>query len=68
MSSYVAENMPDTKIIFAYDNYKNEGYWAAGGEGSVPQTAILDRNGVIVYENAGALSYNQLVSLIESAK
>lgn len=63
--SYVQQNFPETDIIFAYDTPYSEAYNAAGGVGYVPQTAILDENGVIIYSNYGILTYNQLVSIIE---
>ena len=68
MPSYVAPNFPDTSIIFAYDNSSNSGYYAAGGYGYVPQTAIIDKTGVIIYTGAGALSYEFLVNIIEENK
>ena len=62
--NYVNTNFPDTKIIFAYDGERNEVYTAAGGDGYVPYTAILDRNGVIIYSDSGMLTYKQLTSII----
>ena len=66
--SYVNTYFPETDIIFAYDTEGNDAYYAAGGIGYVPHTAILDKNGVIVYTDSGALSESQLIALIESAK
>lgn len=66
MPSYVADNFPDTKIIFAYDNAYSDAYFAAGGVGYVPQTAIIDRNGVILYSDSGALTRSWLASFIEN--
>lgn len=63
--AYVAENFPETKIIFAYDSYYGDAYYAAGGDGYVPFTAILDQNGVIVYSDSGILTHEQLRSIIE---
>ena len=64
--SYVEQNFPGTDIIFAYDTDKNDAYFAAGGDGYVPYTVIIDENGVIRYSDSGALSKSALVSLIES--
>lgn len=61
---YVAENFPDTKIIFAYDTIYSDAYTAAGGDGYIPFTAILDQNGVIVYSDSGMLSYDQLDKML----
>ena len=68
MPSYVADNFPDTKIIFAYDNAYSDAYIAAGGVGYVPQTAIVDRNGIIIYSDSGMLSKSYLESIINSNK
>jgi thiol-disulfide isomerase/thioredoxin len=65
MPSYVSQNFPDTKIIFAYDTSNSDGYYAAGGDGFVPQTAIIDRNGVIRYSDSGRLDEESLVTIIE---
>ena len=67
-TNYVAENFPDTKIIFAYDTVYSDAYTAAGGDGYIPFTAILDKNGVIVYSDSGMLSYERLVGIIEQIK
>lgn len=68
MPSYVETNFPDTRIIFAYDTPYSDAYIAAGGEIYVPQTAIIDRNGVILYSDAGGLSESWLKSFIENNK
>ena len=68
MPSYVEENFPGTRIIFAYDTPYSDAYIAAGGTRYVPQTAIIDRNGVILYSDAGGLSHSWLVEFIESNK
>ncbi len=62
--AYVQQNFPETDIIFAYDTVHGDAYYAAGGEKYVPQTAILDQNGVIVYSDSGALTYEWLVNMI----
>ena len=64
--AYVEQNFANSKIIFAYDNTSYEAFMAAGGGEYIPRTAIVDRNGVIVYSNYGVLSYEQLVKIIES--
>lgn len=66
--SYVETNFPDSKIVFAYDTYYGDAYYAAGGSGYIPQTAIIDKNGVIIYSNYGILSYETAVAIIEGAK
>ena len=68
MPNYVSTYHPNTSIVFAYDKSNNAGYFAAGGYGYVPQTAIIDKDGVIIYTGAGALSYEFLVEIIEANK
>ena len=63
--AYIEENFPSSKIIFAYDSYYGDAFFAAGGTKYVPRTAILDQNGVIVYAQDGMMTYEQLVSIIE---
>ena len=66
--SYVETNFPDSKIIFAYDTPYGDAYYAAGGNGYIPQTVIMDQNGVIIYSDSGVLSHSTLVSIIENTK
>ena len=66
--SYVETEFPETDIIFAYDTNSHDAFLAAGGTKYVPQTVILDRNGVIVYSDSGILSYAKLATIIESNK
>ena len=68
MPEYVSDNFPKTKIIFAYDTKSSDGYLAAGGSGYVPQTAIVNKEGVIIYSDSGALSHTRLVKFIEDNK
>ena len=65
---YVATNFPETDIIFAYDTNYSDAYIAVGGNGYVPYTAIIDKDGVIVYTDSGILSHSQLVAFIEANK
>ncbi|MBO7197007.1 MAG: redoxin family protein [Clostridia bacterium] len=65
--AYVDQNFPETDIVFAYDTVYSDAYNAAGGNGFVPYTAIIDQSGVIIYSDSGMLSYSTLVYLIESA-
>ena len=63
--AYVQQNFPKTDIVFAYDTSHNDAYKAAGGDGYVPYTAIMDQNGVIIYTDSGILSYERLTGIIE---
>ncbi len=64
-AGYVESNFPKTDIIFGYDTESSDVYRAAGGVGYVPQTAIIDKHGVIIYSDSGILSHEQLVKIIE---
>ena len=63
--SYVQTNFPDTDIIFAYDTARNDAFLAAGGINSIPQTVIIDQNGVIICVHTGMMSYTSLAQIIE---
>ncbi len=65
--AYIQTNLPDSSIIFAYDSVYGDAFNAAGGTKYVPRTAILDRNGVIIYAQDGLMTYEQLKSIIERA-
>ena len=64
---YAEENFPDTEMTFVKD--ANRGglnyYQVLGGDGSYPRTLILDRDGVIVFEQYGTMSYDKLVEEIK---
>ena len=63
--SYIQTNLPQSDIIFAYDTYSYDAFLAAGGVESIPQTVVIDRDGIIFYSGAGMLSYEILVEIIE---
>lgn len=63
--SYVQQNFPETDIVFAYDTSHSDAYRAAGGNGYVPYTAIMDQNGVIVYSDSGILTYERLTGILD---
>lgn len=65
--AYINQNFADSKIVFAYDNAREEYYYSLGGTGSYPRTLVLDKDGVIIYSKAGAIDYATLSSLVESA-
>ena len=64
-SSYIQTNLPQSDIIFAYDTDSYDAFLAAGGVESIPQTVVMDQNGIILYSGAGMLSYEILVEMIE---
>ena len=65
-NAYVQTNFPDTDIIFAYDTVNSDAFFAAGGINSIPQTVIIDQNGVIIYVHTGMMSYASLAEIINS--
>ena len=71
-SSYITENFPGSKMLFAYDIPLNENidlyYDLLGGRSMYPATLILDENGIIMYTLEGQQEYSTLVSLIEEIK
>ena len=62
---YVETNFPETNIIFAYDSYYGDAFFAAGGTKYVPMTAVLDQRGVIVYSDSGLMTYEELTGIID---
>ncbi len=70
-STYITENFPDSKMIFASDEMMGqyEKYFhLLGGNGGYPFTVILDENGVIKYKRTGAFTKEALLSEINNAK
>ena len=69
---YVNEKFAGSKIIFAKDvamtNTVDKYFSLYGGKNEYPYTLVLDAEGVITYADSGALSYDDLVLLIGSAK
>ena len=63
--AYVETNFPDASIIFAYDSYYGDAFFAAGGTRYVPMTAVLDQRGVIVYSDSGLMTYEELTGIID---
>ncbi len=68
--AFIAENYPDSAILFAMDkgNDPFAYYSALGGSGSIPYTVILDARGVICQTFTGAIDHETLVSAIEACQ
>ena len=67
---YLAENYPDTKLIFAWETTNVDGisgpyYIQLGGLGSYPYTVVLDENGVIVKIFFSSVHYEDLKAVVE---
>ncbi len=66
--AYIAENYPDSQIVFARDYNASAGYYAAlGGADTWPMTVVLDENGVILASTVQSFhSYEELHSYLSS--
>lgn len=69
---YIAENFPESKILFAYDepltNATDVYFDLVGGTSYYPRTLVLDERGVICFAQDGKVSHQQLVDTIEQIK
>ena len=66
---YIAENHPDSRIIFALDaaeDSSDDYYTRLGGMGSYPYTVILDENGTILYVDHSNISFSDLNAIVET--
>lgn len=63
---YLNNRFPGTNIIAAMDTQSNNYYLALGGNGYIPMTVVLDNDGVIVFRKVGAMTYEELVKVIEN--
>lgn len=71
--SYIAENYPDSEIIFAQDSREDGASMddlatMLGGGSSYPHTVIVNAEGEITYLESGSLTYERLTALIDEAK
>ena len=71
--SHIAENYPDSAIIFAQDSAlsgagTDDVITMMGGGMQYPYTVIVNAEGVITYLGAGSMTYEQLAALVAEAK
>ena len=71
--SYIAENYPDSAIIFAQDSAlsgagTDDVITMMGGGMQYPYTVIVNTEGEITYLGAGSMTYEQLAALVAEAK
>lgn len=71
--SYIAENYPDSAIIFAQDSAlsgagTDDVITMMGGGVQYPYTVIVNAEGEITYLGAGSMTYEQLAALVAEAK
>lgn len=71
--SHIAENYPDSAIIFAQDSAlsgagTDDVITMMGGGMQYPYTVIVNTEGVITYLGAGSMTYEQLAALVAEAK
>ena len=68
---YIAENYPDSKIIFAKDyptdavGFYGGYYTSLGGRDTYPYIVVLDENGIIVDKIVSALEYEDLKEIVD---
>ena len=68
--AYLAENFPDSKIVFSWEDsegYVGDYYLQLGGGAGYPYTVILDANGIITFKQLGMMSLEQLTAEVEAA-
>ena len=69
--AYIAENYPNSQIIFACDialddmGLYGEYYTALGGRDAYPYTVIIDEDGIIVASFVSSVEYEELKQVIE---
>ena len=68
---YIAENYPDSKLIFAWETENVDGisgpyYLQLGGMGTYPYTIILDENGVILKIFYSSVHYEDLKTVVDA--
>ena len=66
--AYIAENYPDSKLLFAWEQgaeMDGEYYLKLGGLGAYPYTVILDENGVIVQQFFSSVHYEDLKAVVD---
>ena len=69
-ADWIAENYPDTSILFAQDagDGGNGAYYTAlGGEGDFPMTIVVDKEGVITFACRGSITHEELTAAVEEA-
>ena len=71
--SHIAENYPDSGIIFAQDSAlsgagTDDVITMMGGGMQYPYTVIVNAEGEITYLGAGSMTYEQLAALVAEAK
>lgn len=66
-ADWIAENYPDTGILFAQDNDAGDYYAGLGGEGDYPMTIVVDKDGVITFTCRGSITHEELVAAVEEA-
>ncbi len=66
---YIAQNYPDSNILFLSDIPGESGdayYSSLGGQGAYPYTIILDASGIIIAKFPGSVHYEDLQQVVEA--
>ena len=64
VSEFLTEKWLDYEIPFAQDTNETNAYGLLGGDGAMPMTLILDREGTVVYHTFSSVTYEKLEELI----
>ena len=68
--AYIAEHYADSAILFAKDAPSDglDAYYSLlGGLGGYPYTVIIDENGMVLNYHSNALTYQQLLQMVQDA-
>ena len=63
---YIAQNYPDSKILFALDAGEAH-YPALGGTGTYPMTVVVNGDGIITAKFYSSVTHEELVEAVEDA-
>ena len=65
--AFIADNYPDSPIVFAKDDENSTYFFALGGLSNYPHTVIIDENGIVLAKFARPVEYEELKAVIENA-
>ena len=65
-ADFIAQKHPDHTLLFGVD-IGDAYYSMLGGRGTYPLTLVVDESGIVVHKQVGAMSYEQLKTVIDAA-
>ncbi len=66
-AGFIAENYPDSAMIFAKDTANRDYYTDLGGRSNYPHTVIIDEEGIVLAKFVKSVEKEDLVAVIEEA-